>query len=145
MYDVPLSTRTTALLDGAFATVVVTEIVLVPTNTASRRTVQRVGEFTGNVGIAVVSLTAAYSGSTSPIKKVPSMSSVGSDERWSENAMKFGSVGLSLKRLYRRLRPDDAPVLLTSASTVERDVKPSPRMPLVPYERAGFTAEDTSK
>jgi len=46
--------------------------------------------------------------------------------------MKLGSLGLSRKRLYKRLRPDDEPVLLTRASIVEREVKPRPRIPLVP-------------
>lgn len=46
--------------------------------------------------------------------------------------MKLGSLGLWLKRLYRRLRPEDEPVLLTRASMVEREVKPRPMIPLAP-------------
>jgi hypothetical protein len=52
--------------------------------------------------------------------------------------MKLGSVGLCLKRLYRRLLPEDEPVFLTTASIVEREVKPRPMMPLAPYVIAGF-------
>lgn len=46
--------------------------------------------------------------------------------------MKLGSLGLSANALYRRLRPVLAPVWLTSASTVEREVKPKPAIPSAP-------------
>lgn len=59
--------------------------------------------------------------------------------------MKFGSLGLSLKALYRRLRPFADPVWFTSASMVDREVKPRPMIPSAPYESAGFWAEDTSR
>jgi hypothetical protein len=42
---------------------------------------------------------------------------------------------LSVRRLYKRLRPDDEPVLLKRASILERNVKPvkpRPMIPLVP-------------
>ena len=51
-YDVPLSRRTTALLDGASVTLVETVYVLLPTIYASRRTFHRLGEATGHVEIA---------------------------------------------------------------------------------------------
>jgi hypothetical protein len=66
VYDVPLSRRTTALFDGAPCTPVDTEKVSAPTNRESNKTFQRVGEFTGHVGILLVLVTFEYPGSVSP-------------------------------------------------------------------------------
>lgn len=98
MYEVPLSSKTTALFDGAAGTVVETAIVCVPTINESKRTFQRVGAVTGHVGILFVLVTLAYEGSVSPTEKLPWTPSP-SEVLWRENAMKLGSFELSLKRL----------------------------------------------
>ena len=94
----PLSSKTTALFVGAAGTVVETAFVCVPTINESKRTFQRVGEVTGHVGILFVLVTLAYEGSVSPTEKLPGTPS-SSEVLERENAMKLGSVGLSLKRL----------------------------------------------
>ena len=66
-YEVPLSRSATALFPGALATVVVTEICVDPTTMESTRIHHRLGEFTGNVGIAAVLATLWYCGSYSPM------------------------------------------------------------------------------
>lgn len=94
MNDVPVSNKTTAMFGGAPATVVETAFVCVPTINESKRTLQRDGAVTGHVGILFVVVTLAYEGSVSPTEKVPWTPSP-SEVLWSENAMKFGSLGLS--------------------------------------------------
>jgi hypothetical protein len=66
------------------------------------------------------------------MRNVPWTSAAGSVDLCKENAMKLGSLGLSLKRLYRRLCPDEEPVLVTRLSIVEREVKPRPMIPFAP-------------
>lgn len=67
MYDVPLSSSTTALPDGTPETVDDTPVVCVPTMKESKSTLHLVGEETGQVGIMLVLVTLAYCGTVSPI------------------------------------------------------------------------------
>ena len=94
MYEVPLSSKTTALFDGTAGTVVETACVCVPTINESKRTFQRDGEVTGHVEILFVFVTLAYEGSVSPMAKVPWTPSP-SEVLCNDNAMKLGSDGLS--------------------------------------------------
>jgi hypothetical protein len=160
-YEEPLSSKATALLEGAPWISVVTGMVFSCTIKESTSTFHRDGELMGHVEIGVEFATLAYSGSYSPIhlgelasiqqfspnvptEKLPWISSVGSESRCNANAIKFGWLGLSWKRLKSRLRPVDSSVLLTRASIVDKAVKPSPRIPFAPYPRAGFWAVETS-
>ncbi len=66
MYDVPLSSNTTALLPGAPDTLLDTPIVSEPMNSASKSTFQRLGLAGGKVGRDGEFVIAEYVGSTSP-------------------------------------------------------------------------------
>lgn len=66
VYEVPLSSMTTALSEGAPCTVVESGIELSPMRRASKRTVQRIGSATGKVGIFGLFTTSPYSSSYSP-------------------------------------------------------------------------------
>jgi len=66
VYDVPLSSSTTAESEGGPGTEVETDMVCPFAIKESRRTFQRVGSSEGHVGMEGVSAIPAYSGTYSP-------------------------------------------------------------------------------